>query len=807
LFDSPEELERQAIRIRERQEAERELRASTVKPRELADFYRDKLDLDIVIVNKKQPYQDDWYAMPKFDDEEFNAVWAEHGARATGVGLKIGSTSDHFTAIDIDIVDDANRLKLTAALLEVFKAIGKKPWHTKGKKASLLFRVERELIDGEDYSGLKQKTTFNETVELFTTGRQVVLPGSLYYAKPSDVFPSSVYRFSNDDESELTDTANINDYPTTLPDVLTVEEWQRVYAALRKFVVEEEPKKAAKKAKAERKATTNYSADSGASGDFEYKADDVRQQFNQGSSVEAELEAMGYTASGDGYEHPNNDSTVSVKIANGYSTHWGANDPIRSSQFGSDNRDGSKSFDAFNLHAHRRGFLDKAEAFKAISAELGMDGRKPSGVSVDGINAEYDSSPNMLAAEPLEGRVAKGNGEDGKREGGADEPTEQQPKGKAFFDSLIRMDEVEPEAVDWLWLKRFPCRTLSLIAGRGGVGKSTIAYDIAARLSTGSDFPDGSQGVQARTLIVSAEDAASITIRPRLDAAGADASKIVQIPMIRKVERKDKAGKVVEEKHQFTLENLRELSDGLTYAKTQAGYEPFKFLIIDPIGSFMSGKDGNSDPAVREVLNKVMILADEQDLSVILICHFNKGKTSDIKDKVMGSAAFINTVRSAFVAAEDRDGTKRFIHVKANLSELQATIEYETVGHTYKDKAGRFIETSKIEWGQTTDYSAEDLADDMNQRVSKIDEGEQFLQKHMSSTADNRLPVAGITKLAERDGIGEQTLRRAAKRLGMETKRVGFGKDGKQFWVFPDDGSSDDGADTDGDGTDIWADF
>ena len=51
--------------------------------------------------------------------------------------------------------------------------------------------------------------------------------------------------------------------------------------------------------------------------------------------------------------------------------------------------------------------------------------------------------------------------------------------------------EIEAESIEWLWQGRIAARKLTVIDGDPGTGKSTLTIDIAAKVSTGTPFPDG----------------------------------------------------------------------------------------------------------------------------------------------------------------------------------------------------------------------------------------------------------------------------------------------------------------------------
>ena len=58
---------------------------------------------------------------------------------------------------------------------------------------------------------------------------------------------------------------------------------------------------------------------------------------------------------------------------------------------------------------------------------------------------------------------------------------------------LVRLSEVEPEEVKWLWPGRIPLGKLTILDGDPGTAKTTLALDLAARVSRGDTMPDGSE--------------------------------------------------------------------------------------------------------------------------------------------------------------------------------------------------------------------------------------------------------------------------------------------------------------------------
>lgn len=93
---------------------------------------------------------------------------------------------------------------------------------------------------------------------------------------------------------------------------------------------------------------------------------------------------------------------------------------------------------------------------------------------------------------------------------------------------ITQLDQIPPASTDWVWDQRIPEGELTLLAGREGGGKSTIAYELAAQLSRG-DLAGDFYYQPSGTIIVATEDALDRTIVPRLMAATADLSQVVQV--------------------------------------------------------------------------------------------------------------------------------------------------------------------------------------------------------------------------------------------------------------------------------------
>lgn len=314
---------------------------------------------------------------------------------------------------------------------------------------------------------------------------------------------------------------------------------------------------------------------------------------------------------------------------------------------------------------------------------------------------------------------------------------------------------IEPQAVEWLWHDRIALGKLSLLVGQPGLGKTFLACDIAARVSTGDAFPDGSLPATGEAAILTCEDGAADTLRPRLDAAGADVSKVHHIDGICSSDGKP---------HFLSLaSHLPAVGEWLSL------HPEVRLLVVDPISAFMGEGDSHKNAEVRAVLGPLAELAERHRLAVLGITHLSKGQAKAI-NRIIGSIAFVAAARAAWLIGEDPDDVERrlLLPVKNNLGKAGG-LAYRLVGDN---------QSTRVEWdSEPVLISADDIDDDGER--TPIDEAMAWLEAQLANAA---VPSAGVLKRAKADGIAERTLHRAKKELGIISER-----EGKNWvWRLPD---------------------
>lgn len=321
--------------------------------------------------------------------------------------------------------------------------------------------------------------------------------------------------------------------------------------------------------------------------------------------------------------------------------------------------------------------------------------------------------------------------------------------------------DIKPEHVEWLVDQSFPLGMLAVIGGQPGLGKSQISINLAAGITTGKGLPGtGSFNNLGSVIILANEDDASRTIRPRLDAAGADISRV------HIVEGVAREGADVD---MFQLD--QDIAD-LRERALQIG--DVKLIIIDPPSAYLGTKvDSYKDSDVRRVLMPLGTLAQETGAMILLIVHLNKRTDGGAQQRFSGSTAWTAAPRVGFMVVEDPLSKQRsMLPVKNNIGDDRLGYEYH-IEEKLIQYGGQTFKSSYIVWDQTTNRSVgELLAQPKESKPSVVDDAKSFLEAEL---ANGPLPVEQIQALAKAAGISWSSVNRGKKQLLIGSTKVGEG--------------------------------
>lgn len=268
--------------------------------------------------------------------------------------------------------------------------------------------------------------------------------------------------------------------------------------------------------------------------------------------------------------------------------------------------------------------------------------------------------------------------------------------------------------VEWLWHKRIPVGKVTLLCGDPGLGKSLVALDVAARVTTGAQFPatacskssqppalpgvlgependpsvintDESIGVsvdssnttanprQSRgliaenavgsVLVLTNEDDIADTIRPRFEALGGDLRRIF---------------------FDESITNLRD--DFARLVETLDSIPDCRLIIVDPVNAFVGPSDSHFHTVVRRVLKPLADLAKQRGIAILAVTHLRKSNGATIQ-RAAGTMGFVGFARTVWTISRDGRDPKRRVVVPAknNLGPTDYALAYSIAVHQELD--------------------------------------------------------------------------------------------------------------------------
>lgn len=235
---------------------------------------------------------------------------------------------------------------------------------------------------------------------------------------------------------------------------------------------------------------------------------------------------------------------------------------------------------------------------------------------------------------------------------------------------LISLGSVAPQAVEFLWRPFLPVGKLTLLEGDPSAGKTWVALAIAAVVTRGLSFEiaDGvarAPASAASVIYLTAEDGLGDTLVPRLQAVGADLSRVHALAGWKLEERgKKRTGPV-------SLVDVDVLERALVRVKPA-------LVVIDPLQAFL-GPDVDMHRAneVRPLLSGLVKLAEKHACAILAIRHLAKAGGSRAIYRGMGSIDFTAAARSVLMAGQDPTTKARaIVHLKSSLAPAGPSIGY-----------------------------------------------------------------------------------------------------------------------------------
>mgnify|MGYP000987230098 CR=1 FL=1 len=312
---------------------------------------------------------------------------------------------------------------------------------------------------------------------------------------------------------------------------------------------------------------------------------------------------------------------------------------------------------------------------------------------------------------------------------------------------LIRMSEIETEQVKWLWYPYIPYGKVTIIQGDPGEGKTSFVLAMIALLTRGDPLPEEETAAEPISVIYqSAKDGLADTIKPRLEASGADCSRVLVI------DESDKELSLCDER--------------LEQAVLETGA---KLAVLDPLQAYLGANvDMYRANEVRPIIKRLSIMAERTGCAVILIGHMNKAQGLKASYRGLGSIDFRAAARSVLLVGRLKENpTIRIVaHDKSSLAP-----EGKSIAFSLNAENG-------FQWKGTCDATVDEVLSGAGSVQTKTMQMEGVLKEMLT------LPVSveEIFQRAKELGISERTVNIAKKNVGAQSVKLG----NQWYWQLPD---------------------
>jgi hypothetical protein len=324
--------------------------------------------------------------------------------------------------------------------------------------------------------------------------------------------------------------------------------------------------------------------------------------------------------------------------------------------------------------------------------------------------------------------------------------------------SLTPASDIAPEAVQWLWRGRIAAGTIALLAGREGLGKSSVSWWVVARITRG-ELPGYCEGTPRNVLVSATEDSWAHVIVPKLMAVGADLTMVYRIEVLPEGAPTDGIP--------------LELPYDLQALELAARDKDAALAVLDPVISRLSRDlDTHKDGDVRRSLEPLAAVATRTNMAILGLIHHNKSGGSDPLNSIMGSKAFTAMARSVHSVVRDPDDEEArrrlFGTVKNNLGPSDLPLmAFRIVSSPIDGGAAGILPSARIEWLEDVEGTIDEMmqADaDGGEVRTAVAAAAEWLQDYLSA----RKGVAeskSIRDAGRKAGHAERTLYKARQRL------------------------------------------
>jgi hypothetical protein len=298
---------------------------------------------------------------------------------------------------------------------------------------------------------------------------------------------------------------------------------------------------------------------------------------------------------------------------------------------------------------------------------------------------------------------------------------------------------------------------------------------MTAQITNGT-LPGELYGTPRSVIYAATEDSWSMTIAPRLVAAGADLERVFRVDVM----------------DDERLHARLSLPVDTSLLGQAAQDNDVALLIADPLLSMIDATINDYRATeIRSALEPLVAAADRYGFSVLGLAHFTKSGGTDPVSRVAGSGAFGQLIRAmiAFARQDGEDGTPEYVMSleKNNLGrEGLPSHSYRMVSTDIETPEGT-SHTSRFVLGPESVTSVREVmrAETTGESSTSMGEAVEWLQGYLTDSGGSGVGRE-VKKAARAEGFSDSTIDRARQKLRIRSKQQGFGKDRTSHWYLPE---------------------
>lgn len=304
---------------------------------------------------------------------------------------------------------------------------------------------------------------------------------------------------------------------------------------------------------------------------------------------------------------------------------------------------------------------------------------------------------------------------------------------------------------------------LSLLEGRTGTGKSTVAAAIAAAITGGPCLPDWTGPRDGRVIWISGEEQWHSDVLIRLHSAGVDLSRVSRLYL----------------QDQYGAERRPSLPLDLNALSRAVWSGGVRLVVLDPLSSICDAAlDLRVEQQARQFVEPVQAMLASRGACGIGMRHVKKGRGHDVREAGLGGVAMINTCRIALRTDERPRHAGEY-----TLSCIRCSSGSPATTRVYRmpPAPGGMVTT---EWIGTDERTAQQIAAESGQDDSPGERADA-MRLLRATIGDGQVRAKTIIEEAAAAGVSLRTLRRAKDDLDVQSHRVSRTSPGYWAWGPP----------------------